>query len=101
VSMASQTGPHGDLAEIRERLDELDRRLVELLSERGHIIGQVIEFKRVHGMSVVDREREGAMFTRIEGLASGYGLDPRIARRVLRAVIDAFTLVEAEQLGDN
>jgi hypothetical protein len=35
----------------------------------------------------------------MEDIASDGGLDPRIARQVLRAVIDAFTLMEVEQLG--
>jgi chorismate mutase len=47
---------------------------------------------------VVDRGREDDMLVRIEVLASERGLDPRIARQVLRAVIDAFTLLEVEQL---
>jgi hypothetical protein len=35
----------------------------------------------------------------IESVARSEGLDPRIAKRVLRAVIDAFTTVEIEKLG--
>jgi chorismate mutase len=50
-------------------------------------------------MGVVDRRREDEMLARMEGIASDGGLDPRIARQVLRAVIDAFTLMEVEQLG--
>ena len=50
-------------------------------------------------MGVVDRGREDDMLVRIGDLASARGLDPRIARQVLRAVIDAFTLLEVEELG--
>ena len=41
------------------------------------------------------------MLERVETLATAEGLDPRITRQVLRAVIDAFTLLEVEQLGDD
>ena len=51
-------------------------------------------------MAVVDRAREDAMLDRIGAMADDKGLDPRIARQVLRAVIDAFTLMEVEELGD-
>jgi len=88
-----------DLGHIRARLDELDRRLVEVLAERGRLIAQVVDYKRARGMPVVDRRREDEMLTRIETLAGGEDLDPRVARSVLRAVIDAFTLLEVEQLG--
>lgn len=88
-----------DLAETRRRLDVLDERLVEVLQERSLLISEVIGYKRSCGMAVVDRAREDDMLVRIEGLASAKGLDPRIARQVLRAVIDSFTLLEVEQLG--
>jgi chorismate mutase len=48
----------------------------------------------------VDRKREDEMLLRIGAMASDAGLDPRIAQQVLRAVIDAFTLMEVEELGD-
>jgi chorismate mutase/prephenate dehydratase len=90
---------HDDLTAVRGRLDALDGQLAEILIERGRLIREVIDFKRVNGVGVVDRRREDEMLARIEGLASDGGLDPRIARQVLRAVIEAFTLMEVEQLG--
>jgi chorismate mutase len=89
------------LSDIRERLDDVDRRLVQLLTERGALVHEVIEFKRARGMGVVDRKREDEMLERIGLMASDAGLDPRIAQQVLRAVIDAFTLMEVEELGDH
>jgi len=88
-----------DLGEIRDRLDVVDRRFVQVLAERSRLIAEVVEFKRARGMAVVDRKREDLMLDRIEEVAKEEGLDPRIARSVLRAVIDAFTLLEVEQLG--
>jgi chorismate mutase len=87
------------LSQIRERLDDVDTRLVGLLAERGELIREVIAFKRARGMAVVDRGREEEMVTRIGALASDNGLDPEVARQVLRAVIDAFTRLEVDQLG--
>jgi isochorismate pyruvate lyase len=88
-----------DLTEIRERLDGVDRRLVQLLLDRSRLIEEVIHFKRTHGMPVIDRPREDVMLDHIEQIAISESLDPRIARQVLRAVIDAFTLLEVEHLG--
>jgi chorismate mutase len=88
-----------DLGAIREGLDLVDRRLVDVLTERAGLIADVIGFKRAHGMRVVDRPREEEMLDRIGAIAAEGDLDPRIARQVLRAVIDAFTLLEVEQLG--
>ncbi|MFZ0170539.1 MAG: chorismate mutase [Acidimicrobiales bacterium] len=93
------TDQPSDLDEIRQRLDVVDRKLVHVLLERSSLIDEVIHFKRAHGMPVIDRGREDVMLGRIEEVASAEGLDPRIARQVLRAVIDSFTLLEVEHLG--
>jgi chorismate mutase len=88
-----------ELDSIRARLDVVDRRLVDVLGARARLISEVIAYKRARGMKVVDRDREEQMLARIEALAGDGDLDPRIARQVLRAVIDAFTILEVEQLG--
>jgi chorismate mutase len=97
VPAAAVPGP--DLGEIRHRLDDVDRRLVGLLAERSALVEEVIAYKRAHAMAVVDRKREDDMLEHIEHVAADAGLDPRIARQVLRAIIDAFTLLEVEHLG--
>ncbi len=96
--MTAEARP-SDLGSIRDRLDEVDRRLVGVLAERAGLIAEVITYKRAHGLRIVDRAREEDMLDRIGEIAGDDGLDPRIARQVLRAVIDAFTLLEVEQLG--
>lgn len=88
-----------ELVRLRHRLDELDRELVRVLAERGRVIDEVVHVKRSLQLGVVDRRREDEMLERIEQTAAAAGLDPRVARRVLRAVIDGFTLVEADHLG--
>ncbi len=98
VVVAETTGRDDDLDSVRRRLDDVDGRLAQLLVERGRLIGEVIAFKRRHRMGVVDRRREDEMLARIEATVTEGGLDPRIGRQVLRAVIDAFTLMEVEQL---
>jgi chorismate mutase len=88
-----------DLEMIRDRLDIVDRRLVDVLAERSRLINEVVRYKRAHSMKVVDRDREERMLLKIGEIAAESDLDPRIARQVLRAIIDAFTLLEVEQLG--
>jgi len=88
-----------DLAEIRERIDDVDRRLISLLAERAALVGEVVRYKRHHHLPVVDRAREDAMLERIGRTASEAGVDARVARQVLRTIIDGFTLLEVEELG--
>ena len=87
------------LQESRDELDVIDRSLVQVLARRSKVILEVIRYKRANSMAVVDRDREDRMLASIERVAASEGLDPRIARQVLRSVIDAFTLLEVEELG--
>ena len=91
--------PERDLDEIRQRIDEVDRRLVALLAERAGLVGEVVHYKRAHHMAVVDRSREDRMLARIAEAAKEAGVDPRVAQQVLRTIIDGFTLLEVEELG--
>jgi len=99
--VTAPTDPLGvtpDLAESRRRIDVLDDRLIEVLAERARVVADVVRYKRAHDLEVVDRAREDRVLDDVERRAEKIGLDPRIARQVLRAVIDAFTLVEDEEL---
>ncbi len=88
-----------DLATIRRQIDDVDRRLIALLAERGRLVGEVVRYKRAHHMAVVDRGREDEMLNRIAAIAKDEGVDPRVAQQVLRTIIDGFTLLEVEELG--
>jgi chorismate mutase len=88
-----------DLFTIRRQIDEVDRRLIELLAERARLVGGVVHYKRAHHMAVVDRAREDEMLARIAAIAKEQGVDPRVAQQVLRTIIDGFTLLEVEELG--
>lgn len=86
------------LGDLRAELDALDSRLVYLLKERADVIHQVIERKTASGLGPVDLRREDEMLARFGAQAESVGLDPQVARRILRAVIDAFTELEARAL---
>jgi chorismate mutase len=86
------------LGDLRARLDALDSRLLLLLKERAEVVREVIERKQASGLGPVDNKREQEMLSRIAAQAESVGLDPDIATRILRAVIDAFTALEAKTL---
>lgn len=86
------------LGDLRARLDALDTRLVLLLKERADVIDEVIRRKTAAGLGPVDLEREERMLASFAAQAEGVGLDPDIATRILRAVIDAFTALESRAL---
>ena len=102
----ARTGQNGgmtaavpDLSELRAGIDAVDAELVRILAERARLVEGVVRYKRANHMRVVDRSREELMLERIGQLATSEGLDSRVARQVLRTIIDSFTLLEVEELG--
>ena len=89
------------LGDLRAELDALDARLILLLKERAEVIHQVIERKQASGLGPVDLKREEDMLANFAEQARSAGLDPKVAVRILRAIIDAFTELEAESLGSS
>ena len=47
-----------DLSEIRQKIDELDDKIVELLEQRLQIVQEVAQFKKQTGKKIFDEERE-------------------------------------------
>ncbi|MBN2625512.1 MAG: chorismate mutase [Spirochaetales bacterium] len=77
-----------ELKSLRDSLDRIDRSLIELIAERFRITGEVGQLKKRMNLPSTDRERERLQMERISALAEEYGLDPQIARSVLRLLID-------------
>ena len=47
-----------ELTEARQRIDQLDRKLLELISERMEVAEDVAAYKDEHGLPVLDEQRE-------------------------------------------
>lgn len=71
---------------LRGCIDELDRKLVELLNERARLALKIAEKKRVAGLPLNSPERESQVLE--NATASNHGPLPREAiQRIFRAVI--------------
>ncbi len=59
------------LARQRQRIDELDERIVALLNERMDIALEIGRIKARQGISVLDQGREALVLHRLHGLNQG------------------------------
>lgn len=71
-----------------------------LLARRLKLIDEIVELKQLNRLPVIDQHREHEMLAAIELVAASEGLEPAIARSVLRAVIDAFAALEHDRIGE-
>ena len=83
------------LAILRQRIDEVDRQLVALFTERMDISAGVAQYKREHGKPVFDAVREREKLMAISALA---GTDFADYSRVLYSTIMALSRSYQEKL---
>ena len=85
------------LEDLRAEIDAVDAVLVRLLARRFAAVVGIAAFKAENGIPVVVPERIEEVQDRVAQLAGEAGLDPAIARRLWRAIIDEAIAVEAER----
>lgn len=76
-----------ELLPLRERIDELDRRFVELLAERNELVAQVAEVKRLSGYPIRDSNREGQMLEDRRTLGVKDGISPEVVESLFRVIL--------------
>jgi len=75
------------LDDLRRRLNEIDRQLIELVAERKAVSGEVARVKRSTGHPTRDYEREREVILGVRSTASELGVSPALAEELLRLMI--------------
>lgn len=78
----------GKIDELRQKIDEIDEKILLLLKERIEISKKIGEEKRRHGISLRDFERENEKYKQITEKALKLKLNPEEVKRVYREIID-------------
>ena len=60
-----------DLSKLREQIDEIDGKIVELYQRRMDVSREVAEYKIATGRNVLDRQRELEKLAKVRALAHG------------------------------
>lgn len=63
-----------DLEKLRKRIEEIDKEILELISERLSIAYQIADAKRKNGLSIYDPNRENDVLMRVKRLSQDKNL---------------------------
>lgn len=63
--------PKEKIAELRAKVDEIDRKIVELLNERAQNVIEIINVKKEYGIPLYDPRREEEIFEKIREANKG------------------------------
>ena len=87
-----------DIADWRKKIDELDRHLVELLSERARAAVEIGRLKRDTSLPIYEPERERAVFQNVQEMNRG-PLPGRDLVRIYERIMDVMRNIQKEGIG--
>jgi chorismate mutase-like protein len=86
-----------DIADWRKKIDDLDRRLVELLSERARAAQEIGRLKRDTNLPIYEPDRERTVFSNVQKLNQG-PLPDRDVVRIFERIMDVMRNIQKEEI---
>jgi len=86
-----------DIADWRRKIDELDRKLVELLSQRAQAAHEIGKLKRNVGMPIYEPDREQSVFDNVRKVNQG-PLPDRDLLRIYERIMDIMRQIQQEEI---
>jgi chorismate mutase len=86
-----------DIEHWRKKIDELDRKLVELLSERAKAAVAIGQLKRHTSMPVYEPDRERIVFANVQNANPG-PLPGRDLVRIYERIIDVMRNIQKQEI---
>jgi chorismate mutase len=90
--------PDPELEALRQTIDEIDGRILELLAARVKVVLAVGDYKRQRGLPVYDPERERGLLDRLCSAAQP-PLDRETVRRIFERLVDESRRIEQHHVG--
>jgi chorismate mutase/prephenate dehydratase len=79
--------PDGELLVLRNRLGDLDQRIVELIAERFRVVADVATEKAASDAAIRDSDRERQVLAAVEHIARTEGAPVNLVRRIYRELL--------------
>jgi chorismate mutase-like protein len=87
-----------DIADWRNKIDEVDRRLVELLSQRAQAAVEIGRLKRDTNLPIYEPDRERIVFENVQAMNRG-PLPGRDLVRIFERIMDVMRNIQKEGTG--
>lgn len=86
-----------DIADWRKKIDEIDRRLVELINQRAEAARAIGRLKRNTNMPIYEPEREKVIFENVRRMNRG-PLEHQDLVRIYERLIDIMRKIQKEEI---
>ena len=86
-----------DIGDWRQKIDELDRRLVGLLNERARAAREIGRLKRETSMPIYEPDRERVVLSQVQEVNSG-PLEYRHLMQIYERILDVMRNIQKEEI---
>ena len=77
------------LSKVRQKLDNLDNKLIKLIRVRTNLVNEVLKLKE-HKKDIIDKKRISMILKKIKIKSLKNKIDPRITNRIWKNMIWAY-----------
>jgi chorismate mutase len=89
------------LEEYRVTIDDLDRRIVELLNERTRVVEDIGRVKRSAQLPIYEPRREDQVYENISRAGARGPLTEEAVRRIYERIIDEMRMVQRVRMEED
>lgn len=89
------------LKEYRVYIDDLDRRITQLLNERTRVVEDIGRVKRNADMPVYEPDREERVFANVRSVTSDDPLAQAAVRRIFERIIEEMRMIQRLRMESN
>lgn len=82
-----------NLNEVRQKIDEIDQRIITLIAERGEYVKAAAQFKKT-AAQVAAPDRVAQVIEKVKQIATEKGADPELVGQVYQTMIAEFIALE-------
>lgn len=75
-----------DLVDLRQQIDEIDEKILEILAKRMRISGEVAQYKKENNMPVLQAARYDEILTHRSEQGASMGMSPEFVKEVFEAI---------------
>ena len=86
-----------DIADWRTKIDELDRQLVDLLSQRAQVAHEIGRVKRSQSLPIYEPDRERTVFDNVRKVNKG-PLPDRDLVAIFERIMDMMRKIQQEEI---
>ena len=86
-----------NILKIRNKLDKLDNKLLEVIKKRSKLVDVIIRNKKFK-KDIVDKKRISVILKNISKKSKLKNIDPMITRKIWKSMINAFIAYEYKNI---